>query len=147
MKELRIAGLVLKTPVDWADVTAELPAGSPPTLQCVNGVGALQVTVALYRSGKPPNFDRAALRELLIDWAIGNELPQPRYLKEWDGVTPGVVADYSDDGEEVLLAWSLSDGLNMVVATYLTYELRDYEDELDEVERIMSSLSFAATKA
>lgn len=74
------ADVLIELPAGWADVGDDMPEGAPPTLARVDGVGALQFSVARYQSGANPNIHEDDLDELLREFARKQSLGFPRTL-------------------------------------------------------------------
>ncbi|HLL88855.1 MAG TPA: hypothetical protein VK324_06105 [Tepidisphaeraceae bacterium] len=75
----QLAMFSVDLPPGWADVTADVKAHDPPpTFTPHGGVGALQFSIAVYRSGRRPTPDVVSLQQLLDDFARGRGFVSPR---------------------------------------------------------------------
>lgn len=59
------ADVLIELPADWVDVGEDMTEGAPPTLAKVDGVGALQFSVARFQSGANPDVHADDLDALL----------------------------------------------------------------------------------
>jgi hypothetical protein len=138
------AGLRLEIPDGWFDTTDELPPDAPPTLTPEDGCGALQFTVAKYKSGKIPNVTVEDLKKLLRDFCEHHSLGPVKPAVISLSRTPCVGAIVSaPDG--VVGFYYLSDGRNIAVVTYSGMEPGhpSLEEELPVVVGIIKSIRFA----
>lgn len=136
-------GITLDLPAGWEDITDELPTGSPPTLAKASGVGAVQFSIAKYRSGKKPNADFDILRSFIIEFCQKNLIDAEHISAEQfdDTMCVGVLSKTSD---ETLSAWYLSNGSDFALVTYVALgeSNESIDKELDETRGIISSISF-----
>ena len=128
-------------PDEWQDLEEE----SVPTLgRAVDGVGALQLTVGIYRGGPLPSPTTTDLLEMVWNLARSNELDSPYDVES--RVVPFMSAAASFDwGTNFLRIWMVSDGQNFGQITYVC-ELGQQVAELDDCENIVASLKFNAAK-
>lgn len=134
-------GVKLRLPEGWADVTHDLPDGSPFTLAKPDGVGALQFTVATYRAGRKPDVSRDLLGEMLVEFGISRNLATATSQVEWTaGPCFGVSADfYSDD--DWIRTWYVSDGRNVALVTYIALATEAViAPEVQEADSIVRSI-------
>ena len=72
---VQFPGFSIALEPDWYDVTHEVEGENPPiTIAKPEGWGALQFSVANYRSGAIPNPSTEDLRTLLFEFAERNRL-------------------------------------------------------------------------
>jgi hypothetical protein len=83
MMLVTIAGLRFEISEDWCDIAGDLAPGSPPALAREDGVGAIQFSVAKYKSGAKPSITESDLKRML------SELLE---AKQVAGVVPEAVA-------------------------------------------------------
>ena len=143
-RAIEFAGMNLELPSEeWKDLTEQTGVN---TLAKEDGIGALQFSVATYQSGTRPGVDRTALREMLVDFFERKELGTPATFLDRKGRMTSVSADCRRDGEFIRV-WYLSDGDNVVLATYLTSETRDARliDELRDADQIVASVEISAS--
>lgn len=137
-------GVQLSLPAGWVDGSDA--AGNSDrllTLTKPDGVGAFQVSVAQYLSGKLPDIKLDDLRWLLSDFAsrrqLGSELAS--CAREHSGVV-WCRGDYRWD-DDYMRVWYLSDGQSVILATYIC-SWQDKDIELDECDWIIDSVQFLA---
>lgn len=141
----QVAGLQLDLPPSWADITLDLPEGSPPTFARADGVGALQFSVMRYKSGEAPRFDAAALEALLSKFENAQGL---RSAAETEVVqdSPTVVAGCYTREDELVRVWYVSNGLDLALATFLVVadDWHSHVAEALEAASIVCSVRFQA---
>jgi hypothetical protein len=136
---VEFADLMLELPEGWCDISADLSPDAPPTLARETGVGALQFSVARYRSGAKPVFDEGALEKLLVDFCRTHSLGP---------IKPSVtsktlcVGGVSNCPEEVTGVWYVSNGADLALVTYTALQPADpeTEKELCEARAIVESI-------
>src|SRR6266404_5571669 len=72
MKKI-LDNLIITGAPGWFDVTDELEVGAPFTLARSDGFGALQFSLATYKSGQVPAIGLDQLRQLLADFGFSRE--------------------------------------------------------------------------
>ncbi|CAN7576973.1 hypothetical protein [Mesorhizobium caraganae] len=136
-------GITFDAPVGWEDITDDLPVGSPPTIAKASGVGAVQFSIAKYRSGKKPNADFGVLRSFMLEFCQKNDIDANNiWAKKFnDKMCVGVL---SKTEKQVLSAWYLSDGNDFALVTYISLDEEKHlmDEELEEARTIVSSISF-----
>jgi hypothetical protein len=137
-------GLDLDVPDGWSDTTQDAGPRAPPTLTREDGVGALQFSIAVYRSGQRPDATADALAAMLEDFAARKGLLDP--IDRVTRASPPLVGATYRLAEKAVRAWYVSDGLSFALVTYLC-GWRDRHTELDEVEEIVRSVRFAPSSA
>ena len=139
---VRFHGLQFELPPEWEDITDDLDNKWPPTLACSSGVGALQFSVAHYKSGKRPNITIGDLREILTNFCanLPHEFDEP---VEHAGPI-NAVGCVSHGEEQVVAVWHLSNGRDYVMATYTSLSPEDpqTEVELSQAWQILESIEF-----
>ena len=135
-------GLALRPPSDWRDITTDLPDGSPPTLAKPNGVGAIQFSIARYQGRAAPHVDRVALQNLLENFCARHGFDCRPQAERHDNIQ--VVKCHAVMGGEQVAVWYVSDGADVVLATYVSQQAGSEEanDELREAETVIRSLKF-----
>ena len=137
-------GITFDAPIGLEDVTDDLPGRSPPTLaKASDAGGALQFSIAKYRSGEKPNANFEALRSFMTEFCRNNFIDVERiFTTEFGDVMCVGVSSRTTD--QTFSAWYLSDGSDLAFVTYLAqgdeYDLID--EELGEAREIISSISF-----
>jgi len=109
-----------------------------------HGVGALQFSTALYRSGAAPHISLSGLRRMREDFERSRRLEEPFDLIEKVEPLMAVVGSYHYGGD-FLRVWFVSDGLNAILATYVC-AWPDRDVEADECLRIVGSIQFVSDK-
>ncbi|MER8818945.1 hypothetical protein NKH70_03830 [Mesorhizobium sp. M0991] len=136
-------GLTFDLPAGWVDIAGDLPEGSPPTLaKETDGCGAIQFSIAKYRGGEKPNVDFNALRTFMLQFCQNNSIDAGNITKNESEsiISVGVLSDTDD---QLLSAWYLSNGNDVVFMTYLGMANdTDCLKELDVALAIVSSISF-----
>lgn len=135
------AGFRVVTPKGWEDITADLPDGSPLTLAKADGLGALQFSTARYSSGTDPDLDRAALAELLGGFGAAHGLGSAINVGSGGAECFFVFGDFHREGE-LIRAWYVSNGSDVVLATYVVQAQVDARvlAELSEAQAIVESV-------
>jgi hypothetical protein len=138
-------GYSLEVPDGWFDTTEG--ESSPFTLARAEGVGALQLSVALYNDGLPPNASSNVLREMLEEFAQTHTLGSSFDLVAEEEPVPLAAASFFlEEGQTFLRSWFVSDGLSFAKITYVCAKA-DLGPEVNECEKIVRSIEFTATGA
>jgi hypothetical protein len=145
-KRVAFAGLTVVVPDEWLDITDDLSPGSPPTLARVDGVGALQFSIAFYRTGNRPNIEVASLMALLNDFARTRKLGNALNVRSWSNSRRFVVGDFRTESE-VIRVWYASNGDDVALVTYVAAECASLAIELEAVDAIVGSIEFPARSA
>lgn len=133
-------GLQFELPPEWVDITDDLEDKWPPTLAGPLVGGALQFSIARYKSGEVPNITIGDLRELLTKFCanLPHKFDEP--VERVGSINSvGCVAN----GEEELVAvWHLSNGRDYVMATYTSLSPADpgTEVELSQARQLVESI-------
>ena len=123
MTRVTYDGFSIDLPDEWADTTADFEPGAPLTFTRTDvDSGALQLSIASYKTGARPNPTTETLRELLSDFARSHNLKPLTELRT--GTDPLLLtAGVFTDGEFIFAVWYLSDGTNFALATHTKQEL------------------------
>jgi len=142
-ERVRLAGISVILPDGWFDVTHDLPEGSPYTLGKADGLGALQFSMAKYRSGTRPRITVQELRGLLYEFGQSHGLVDAVTVREGLGQNIFVVGDFSSENE-VIRVWYVSNSDDVALVTYVAQEPinSQVESELQDSEGIVASLDF-----
>lgn len=140
--DLEFYGLALRLPSDWRDITDDLPDGSPPTLAKPDGVGAIQFSIARHQCGEAPHVDRAALQNLLENFCARHGFDCHPQAEGHDNIQ--VVKSHALADGELVAIWYVSNGADVVLATYVSQQAGSDEtdDEWKEAEAVIGSLRF-----
>jgi hypothetical protein len=135
------AGVAITLPEGWYDVTDS--SDGPSTLARTEGVGALQFSVAKYKSGVGPAVDVAGLRRLLFDFGESRRLGTPTNVIEGAGRSLFVVGDFNS-ASELVRVWYVSNGHDVALVTYVAEQPSDKRvfDETRSAQEIVESLEF-----
>ncbi|WP_342251150.1 hypothetical protein [Sphingomonas sp. OTU376] len=113
---VKFHGLQFDLPAQWADVTDDLPEGSPPTLARPSGVGAIQFTTAVYRAGLKPDVTNQDLRNLVVDFCNRLSFRPGEFEERTDRlISAGCVVAGTDD---LTAVWYVSNGRDIALITY-----------------------------
>jgi hypothetical protein len=141
MPRVTFGAFAVQVPSGWADITEEVEAEDPPyTLARRDGVGALQFSIALYRSGAIPDPTPADLLGMVEEFGRKSGLGEPSAVLVEPG-PPRLSAGSFAWGEDFLRVWQVSDGRNFAFVTY-TCAAEDAGPELSACERIVRSIVF-----
>jgi hypothetical protein len=139
-------GLSLETPSGWINKSDILGQSDMPfTLsKSETGIGALQFSPAIYKSGKCPHFSTVQLSNLLREFAAKKHLGDAFDFVSADEPIKLAAATFSWDEYNVRV-WYCSDSFNLVLITY-TWLAKLSSEELSECEAIVRSLRFITTE-
>jgi hypothetical protein len=141
MPQLAFDAFAVEVPRGWADITADVEAEDPPyTLAHRDGVGALQFSVALYKSGLDPDPTLADLLGIIKEFGRKRQLGKPAAVVTESG-PPRLAAASFAWGENFLRVWQVADGRNFAFVTY-TCAADLAGSELAVCERIVRSIVF-----
>ncbi len=131
----------MTAPGSWEDVTGSIQTENCPiTLARHDGVGAFQISSALYKSGRTPNASHDDLVAMLGDFAIARRLGQGTDEERFNGQAFGVAKSYHE-GTDLIRVWYVSDSRNFLLITYVCdWSMRDRE--LSDCEQIVRSIRF-----
>lgn len=138
----KFSGLTFETRKGWSDITDDLDEVGPQSLARDTGVGALQFSVAEYRSGTRPNISPADLGKMFETYSEQQHLfINYSHAENANGFAIGGT---STTKERVVSAWYLTDGINVALITYVSLVPDDKEtqNELIDVQEIIMTASF-----
>ncbi len=131
----------------WCDVTDDVDGDNTPlTFARPDGVGALQLSAAVYRSGPVPAPSAAVLLSMVHELADAHDLVAPFDIITEDSELrlAGTSFQWQDN---FLRVWFLSDGSNFAQVTY-TCTWGEVREELVDCERMVRTIRFSdATQA
>jgi len=134
-------GLQFDLPPGWTDITDDLPNGTPPTLARPGGLGVIQFSTVRYSGGERPLVTKGVLRDISEQFC-SQKLPNFRFDESYVGTLPSVKAT-SVSEEGFFAVWHITNGMDVVLATYTVQEWADeIRDEVEEADRLMKSMSF-----
>jgi hypothetical protein len=142
MHAIRRSGLSFSISEHWADVTDALEDVNAPLTVAdpVSGVGALQLSPALYRGGQSPQVMPHDLTELLDEFAAERGLDEPFERTVYRGEVTIEGASFHA-GDDFIRVWYGSDGRNVVLVTYVC-EWNHRDRESGEREMAIRSIRF-----
>lgn len=142
MHTITLAGVSVDAPATWADITGELEQPMPFTLRdTARDLGALQFSVATYKSGPVPDPSPAALLQMARELAMAAQLTaldDARAVQE-GGLRIGALG--CCDGSNYIHIWYVSDGRNIAKITY-TCGSGEQSMQMAECEAIIRTLRF-----
>jgi len=145
MTRLAFDVFAVHVPHGWADITATVEVPNPPyTLAHRDGVGALQFSLALYKSGPVPDPTPEILLGMIEEFGRKQGLGVPSAVVTEPG-PPVLAAGSFAWGEDFLRVWQMSDGRNFAFVTY-TCAAGDAGPELPACERIVRSIAFGGSE-
>jgi hypothetical protein len=128
-------------PLGWSDITDTLEADNPPdTVAHRDGLGALQFSVKLYKSGPVPDPTPAVLLGMLEVFSRTRGLGEPAGLVAEPG-PPRLAAGSFSWGEDFVRVWQVSDGHSFALVTY-TCAAEHAGSKLAACEQIVRSIVF-----
>lgn len=113
-------GLSVRLPAGWQDITAALGEDNAPlTLAGPAGVGALQLSLGVQRSGPgAPRPTPAEVQQMVRELAGQRGLRTP--LEERVELSPSLLASATYEAEGAFIRlWMLFDGASFVAASYV----------------------------
>lgn len=139
----KIGTLQITAPTAWLDITDGIGEGNHPfTLARSDGIGAIQFSIAEYRSGKDPGISLDGLRNLLADFAESRELGRGYdFTSEGNSLLLTAAASFNFE-DRFFRVWYCSDGRNVALVTYNCDKNRE-QAELSDCERIIRSLTWS----
>lgn len=142
MRTLLYDGFSVRVDSGWDDNT-NLFEGETTPLTLTNeetGVGAIQISTAMYRRGRLPEIRNDDLTEMLDDFAASKNLQDRFDRKIYACDIPLVGESYKLD-ENFVRVWYASDGMSILLITYVSsWEAR--ECEADSREMSVQSIRF-----
>jgi len=142
MKNQHMLGnLIITAPDPWKDITDAVEGHSVPfTLAKADGTGALQFSVATYKSGKIPNVSLRDLNELREDFAQKEQLGRAINEVSTDGALRVSGGSYQTT-QDFVRVWYCSDGKNVALITYTASRGKE-DHEPDECDAIVAGVRF-----
>jgi hypothetical protein len=142
-KVVNFDGLTLNVPIGWAEISNEaFNDYAPVTLaDPKEGVGALQISIAQYSSGKKPKIELAALEQMISEFAIAQELGDFFDQNIFAGMVFGIGRGFHS-GSFMVWVWYCSDGTSVALVTYLC-DWQDRDKEFSIITDVVSSLRFS----
>jgi hypothetical protein len=141
-RKIEFPGFSIRADQEWEDITHTIGGANKPfTLgRPTAGVGALQFSPGLYRSGPLPSPSPADLLSMAEEFGRSHSLGTPYdRISEEGAVSVAGLSFHS--GTDFIRVWFLSDGKNVMLATYVC-DWGDQGAELASCERIVKSVDF-----
>lgn len=142
MRSIAWPGITVDVPDAWDDITELVEADDPPwsLADPCDGVGALQFSIGLFREGSDPEVGSDDLAEMLEEFAANRGFEGEFDRVELSGDLSHAAASFADS-DDFIRVWYLSDGRNVVLATYVcSWDDRDCEAE--ERDAVIRSIRF-----
>jgi len=133
-------GLRFDLPLGWADITDDLPEGSPPTLARSSGLGVIQFSIARHRGGTNPEITVDALRRLITDFCSRHSLKAGDLDETVGSITRvGCVGIATN---ETVAAWYLTNGHDITLVTYTSAspDARATAEELNQARGLVTTI-------
>ena len=144
MSRIEFPWFSLEVPPGWHDVTDCVEEDDPPiTLGREEGVGAIQISIALYEDGELADPTPDDLLDLLRAMAEAQGLGEPTDLASKSATSLRIAAAsfLKEEEGEFLRVWHVSDGTNFALISYMC-ELGMQGEERADCEAIVESLAF-----
>ena len=135
------ADVRISLPNGWADVSDDMPEGTPPTLAKPEGVRALKFSVGRYRSGANPQVSADDLATLLKEFADTRSLSLPADVERGKSASHYVAGSLlrGDD----LIRLYLTNCSDLALVTYIAEAASGHAAiELAEASTIVRSIDF-----
>ena len=138
----RFSGFSIAIDSEWRDITDCLDSpDAPATLAKVDGVGALQFSLAAYRGGNIPSANAEDLLSMVYEFAATRGLRDSRDETVNGGRPVYAGASFRASGDFVRV-WYVSDGKSFLLVTYVcTWESQT--EEIQECEEAVPSVTFS----
>jgi hypothetical protein len=138
----RCEGFSISLAEGWNDITATLEDADPPLTIAdpVSGVGAIQFSPAIYKSGRLPRVSPNDLAELLDEFARKHKMGEAFDRSAHSGEVAIEGASFHAGGDFTRV-WYVSDGKNLMLVTYVC-DWDDREQEDSEREMAVRSVRF-----
>ncbi|MGI6420525.1 MAG: hypothetical protein ACOX1P_33250 [Thermoguttaceae bacterium] len=142
-KILQFRQFSVVVPFNWTDITDSLDdARAPLTIaDQESGVGALQFSVALYRSGRLPEISLDDLERMLCEFVAQRGLEVVHGHTRQAGETSLVGGSYRD-GDDFVEVFYATDGQSIVLGTYVC-SWQDRACEAEERKTVFTSIRFS----
>jgi hypothetical protein len=141
-QRLTFGGITLEAAPGWKNITGELEEPNPPfTLAKSDGVGALQLSPALYRHGPIPAPTTDDLLEMAEKFGSQRNLGHPFDQGAHQGAISSAGVSYHSR-DDFIRAWYVTDGRNFALITYVCKWGLETE-ELAECEEMIKGIQFA----
>lgn len=141
MQRIVSDSFAVQVPNGWGDITDSVESESPPfTLARPDGVGALQFSIATFKSGPTPNPTPTVLLDMLVNFGHSRDLGIPNAVNTEIG-PPVLAAGNFVACDDSIRVWYVSDGRNFAFITY-TASNTDFGPELPDCETIVRSIDF-----
>jgi hypothetical protein len=127
---------------EWEDITDSLSDPNAPfTLaRPARGVGALQFSPAVHRSGPVPSPSVEDLEALLARFAVRHGFGEQIDIAHFSHTVYGVGASFRS-GDDLVRVWYVSDGKNIMLITYIC-EWSDRLHETGVCDEMVKSITF-----
>jgi hypothetical protein len=117
---LHCEGFSMSIAQGWEDITATLEHADVPLTVAdpVSGVGALQLSPAIYQRGLAPQVSPQDVSALLDQFASNRDLADPFDRSKYSGEVAIEGASFHA-GDDFIRVWYASDGDNVMLVTYV----------------------------
>lgn len=140
-RDVEFPGFCLRIPIGWDDLSDYESDDTPFTIaDPENGVGAIQITPAVFRAGKAPDISIEDLASMLCDFAMAQGLGTAKPVRVVNDSMLVVRAEFLC-ADDFIVVWYVSDGTNILLITYVCQaEVQALEREVSE--SIVRSVKF-----
>jgi hypothetical protein len=141
-KRLEFSGFHITVGDEWEEITGSLEnKDNPITIaRPNNGVGVLQISQAIYKSGPKPLSSLKVLESMLVEFGEQHGLGEPYDNSSFSGTILGIGSSFHS-GEDLIRAWYLTDGISFIFITYVCNWDKRFE-ESQECEEFVRSVRF-----
>jgi hypothetical protein len=145
-RRITFPGFSVSVAAGWEDITDTVAGDDRPftIARRDDGLGAMQFSVALYRTGPKPSPSEDDLSEMAAAFGKSRQLGMAFDPVTFSNKLVGAGISYHS-GDDFIRVWYASSGGNVALATYIC----DWEHrfaEADECESILKSLRFTSSE-
>jgi hypothetical protein len=128
-KRLEFSGFHITIDDEWEEITDSLDnKDNPITIaRSKKGVGVLQISQAIYRSGPKPLSSLEDLKSMLAEFSVQHGLGEPFDSSLFSDTVFGIGSSFHS-GEDFIRAWYLSDGKSFILITYVCNWNKRFEE-------------------
>lgn len=137
----------VELPPGWRDITSDKEVPNlPATVARTDGVGALQFSIALHKSGPCPRGSVEELQALLDGTAQSHGLESPSDTT-CESSPRGLVASSFHWDDDFVRVWYMSENGSFALVTYTCEHSIFDAHELRDAEKIVRSIGFGQAAA
>lgn len=141
-QSITLGGVSLSAPSSWRDISSQEGHGTLTLADPEVGIGALQISSALYRSGPLPQPSEHELLSLVHEFGQLRDLGTPEDESTFtEASLVGAGASFHS-GDDFIRVWYVSDGSSFALMTYVC-SWGQQGHELPVCAKIVRSIRFA----